>query len=300
MDRKHWHPAFCGAAELELRANRSDLIFESEHELSKKPLRIDLLIIKKNKNAVIKNEIGRLFRGYNLCEFKGLSSGLSIDDFFKVIGYAGIYKSLGKHVDEIPAEEITLTFIRNTYPRALFKRLRDLGIGITEEYPGVFYLTGNMIFKTQIIVTSALDEEKHSSLRILTDNAMESDVRRFLTELDITADPGDRYNADAVLHVSVSANPILYTRIQEDEEMCEPLKEIMKDEFDRVASEARAEGRTEGIINCILGLLEDLGNVTDHVRQILLAENDPKVLERWTKLAAHSSSIEEFEQAINA
>ena len=55
-----WHPAFCSAMELELRENKNDLIYEREHNLSRMPLKIDFLVIKKRTDAVIKNEIGDL------------------------------------------------------------------------------------------------------------------------------------------------------------------------------------------------------------------------------------------------
>ena len=54
-----WHPAFCAAAELELRFNKDDLEFKREYNLSKKPLQMDLLIIEKRKGVQIKNEIGK-------------------------------------------------------------------------------------------------------------------------------------------------------------------------------------------------------------------------------------------------
>lgn len=44
-----WHPAFCAAAELELRFNKDDLEFKREYNLSKKPLQMDLLIIEKKE-----------------------------------------------------------------------------------------------------------------------------------------------------------------------------------------------------------------------------------------------------------
>lgn len=65
-----WHPAFCAAAELELRLNKADLEFKREYNLSKKPLQMDLLIIEKRKNAQIQNEIGTIFRGHNVIEYK--------------------------------------------------------------------------------------------------------------------------------------------------------------------------------------------------------------------------------------
>ena len=48
-----WHPAFCAAAELELRFNKDDLEFKREYNLSKKPLQMDLLIIEKRKGVQI-------------------------------------------------------------------------------------------------------------------------------------------------------------------------------------------------------------------------------------------------------
>ena len=59
-DKIQWHPAFYGAAELEFRENKKDLIFEREYNLSKEPIRADLLIIKKATEAKIQNEIDQL------------------------------------------------------------------------------------------------------------------------------------------------------------------------------------------------------------------------------------------------
>ena len=62
-DKIQWHPAFYGAAELEFRENKKDLRFEREYNLSKEPIRIDLLIIKElNRGMKIKNEIGHIMR----------------------------------------------------------------------------------------------------------------------------------------------------------------------------------------------------------------------------------------------
>ncbi len=62
--KNHWHQPFGAAMRLEFKDNREGLDFEEEHELSREPLRIDLLIIKKKPGVKITNEIGRFFRGY--------------------------------------------------------------------------------------------------------------------------------------------------------------------------------------------------------------------------------------------
>ena len=76
-----WHPAFCAAAELELRFNKDDLEFKREYNLSKKPLQMDLLIIEKRKGVQIQNEIGKIFRAHNIIEFKSPDDGMTIDNF---------------------------------------------------------------------------------------------------------------------------------------------------------------------------------------------------------------------------
>ena len=104
-----WHHAFCAAAELELRLNKADLEFKREYNLSKKPLQMDLLIIEKRKNVQIQNEIGRIFRRHNVIEYKSPDDGMTIDDFFKTLGYAYLYKGLGEKVEQIPLEELTIS-----------------------------------------------------------------------------------------------------------------------------------------------------------------------------------------------
>ena len=120
-DKIQWHLGFCSAAELELIENKTELEFIREYNIGKEPLRIDLLIIKKRPGAVIKNEIGSIFKQHNLLEYKSPDDGFSIDDYYKAIGYACIYKSLGETVDAIPAQEITVSFFREAYPRACLK-----------------------------------------------------------------------------------------------------------------------------------------------------------------------------------
>lgn len=208
-----------------------DLEFDPEHQLSKEPLRMDMLVIKKDPTVSIKNEIGSIFKHHNVVEFKGIGDELSIDDYYKVIGYAALYKSLGKHVNEIPTEEISLTLIREAYPRNLLRILEGYGVTALEKYKGIYYLTGNIVFDTQIIVTRELDGNKHSSLKILSKNAQESDVCKFLEEAKLAKESGDLQNIDAVLRVSLSANKKLYEELRRNDKMCQALKELMKDEI---------------------------------------------------------------------
>lgn len=130
-----WHPGFYATTEIELRSNKNDLHFIREYNLSKKPLQIDMLIIEKLKNVQIQNEIGKLFRKYNVIEYKSPDDEMNIDDFFKTVGYAYLYKGLGEKVNQIPLEELTASLFRERKPLDLMKELTKYGCMIEKYVP---------------------------------------------------------------------------------------------------------------------------------------------------------------------
>ncbi len=249
-----WHPGFYGAAELEFISNKGDLEFQREFNLSKEPIRMDLLIIKKLSNIRTKNEIGHIFRKFNVVEYKSNDDALSIDDYYKTVGYACLYKGLGETVDQIPANELTISIFRESYPREMFEAMKNLGLEIKERYPGIYYISGKQaLFDTQVVVTKQLNRETHRTLRVLSKHVKEEDVRAFVEEAALISEPGDRNNVDAVLQVSVSANKEIYEAIRRcDKVMCEALRELMKEDFEKQEQETRQ-----------VTLLEDIKNLMD-------------------------------------
>lgn len=246
-----WQPGFYGAAELEFLSNKSDLEFQREFNLSKEPIRMDLLIIKKLTNVRIENELGHIFKRFNVVEYKNPDDALSIDDYYKTTGYACLYKGLGETVDQIPADELTISIFRESYPREMFKSMKNLGLEIKERYPGIYYISGKQaLFDTQIVVTKQLANETHRTLRVLSKHATEEDVRAFIKNATKISEPGDRNNVDAVLQVSVSANKEIYEAIRRcDKVMCEALRELMKEDFEKQERETKQETLLEAIRN---------------------------------------------------
>ena len=98
-DNIKWHPAFYAATELELHENIHELEIIPEYNLSKEPIRIDLIIFKNNDNTKIKNEIGHIMKKFNIIEYKSPDDIMSIDDFFKTLGYACLFKGYGESID---------------------------------------------------------------------------------------------------------------------------------------------------------------------------------------------------------
>ena len=237
-----WHPAFVGGIELALRNYKNELTFESEHPLSKKPLQMDMLVVKKNADLVIDNAIGRIFRMHNVLEYKSPDDGLTIDDFYKVMAYACLYKSLASHVDEIPGDEISMSLFRDNTPVQMFKDLQKLGSIIEEKEHGIYYITGMINMPVQVVVISELEDTDSVALRVLSQKARSEDVLAFTELIGSLKDKDDKENADAVYQVSMAANRETYEDLKGGyPEVFEAMKEFMKPEIDQMIEDSKLE-----------------------------------------------------------
>ena len=243
-EKIQWHPAFAAAIGLEFRDDYKDVIIQQEYNLSKEPIRIDLPISRTDGSSRrFGNEIGHIMKTYNIIEYKSPEDSLNIDDYYKTIGYAGLYKGMGEYVNKIPAREVTVSMFCTRKPVKMFNMLKEDGTIIEQRYPGVYYIKGNTLFPVQIVVVKELNSTLHSSLRVLSDSADREDVETFLQNSVKTSEPWEREDIDAVLQASVSANKELYEEIRRDSGMCQALRELMKDEIDK-----EIEGAEAGII----------------------------------------------------
>ena len=259
-----WHPAFCSALRLELLEDAENLEFTDEFQFTEKPLQIDCTVVKVKKDCKIKNEIGKIFRKHNIFEYKSPKDELNIDTFYKAVAYACLYKVLPNHVDEIPAEEITITLIRDRKPVKLLGELEKSGYGYKKEAAGIYYVNGAM-FPMQIIESSELDVDMHVQLKALTNHLEESLMRQYLLQVS-TFEGREKNLADIVLQVIVNSN---MEKVREwkgsEQTMCEALRVLMKEELkeERVAGlregrlEGQREGQREGQIRAYASLVQD-------------------------------------------
>lgn len=229
-DTIQWHPAFCSAMELELRENKKDLIYEREHNLSKMPLKIDFLVIKKKPNVIIKNEIGDFFLGNNIFEYKSPNDDVNIGTFYKALSYACLYKSEAGNVEEIIDTDITVSLVREQKPVKLLKQLGEK-YTVTEKTNGIYRIDG-MLFPMQILVTKELNEESHVWVTSLTRTLSRERAHKLLYNYSALKDNEDKRNADSVMNVTSQANIELFKKmIQEGDHMCEELKELLAPEI---------------------------------------------------------------------
>ena len=264
--RTQWHPAFCAAVKLELIENKGDLDYTNEYNLNSKPIQMDLLVIKKSKDVEIKNEIGKIFRGHNIMEYKSPEDSLNVDTYVKVLGYACLYKASEVHVGEIVLDDITITLVREGKPRELLKWFVKNDYEVCEVYKGIYYIEKIGSFPIQVIVSGELSTENQKWLTALSSNLKQKDAERIVLQAESLKQKDMKVYADSVLQATIKANEAMFHKIREESEyMCEALRELMKEDLDEALAKGtklgreagREEGREEGRETLIIGALQN-------------------------------------------
>ncbi|MBQ8638221.1 MAG: hypothetical protein IJ468_03545 [Lachnospiraceae bacterium] len=270
-----WHPGFCSTFRLEMKHCKNALHYQQEYNLTRKPLQIDLLVTKESDDSVIHNELGKLFRKYNIVEYKSPDDSLSVDTYFKTLGNACLFKSNGERgVDSIHVEDVTISLIRKAKPHKFFRWLRNHNYVIEEKYPGVYYVKRNVVFATQVIVIRELDPGKHLWLTSLTRKLEVKTARTLVEAANQLTDSDDRIHADAMLSVVMDANPEIFERLKKaGGTMCEALLRLMAPEVEEIKQKAVAEAVKKNTESTTISLLVQLVQ-----QELLTAEQAAKQL----------------------
>ena len=119
---------------------------------------------------------------FNLLEIKGIGSSVTINSYYKLIGYAGLL--IAQTGKEIPYSglDISLTLLSFCYPRKLIKHLKkDRKLTVAKISPGVYYINKET-FHTQIIVAKELPPEENLYLRCLTNELQNTGLAKRLDD----------------------------------------------------------------------------------------------------------------------
>lgn len=272
-----WHPAFQASIQIEFEAEAEKLTFEPEHLLSKKPMQMDELIIKVAENEAIHKNIGRIFRRYNIIEYKSPNDNLTINDFYKVYGYCCFYQSDTDKICEIPPEELTITFICNHFPRRMVQHLKEFRrLDIIHVEAGIYYITGDA-FPIQLLVTRELDPKENLWLQSLRNNMSKpEEIETLLKEYE-TKKSSKLYQA--AMEVITRANWDAVKEVKET--MCEALKELMAEEFqeqEELVTKRVTEQVTEEFIRTLSKSITDVDKLAELLN--LPVEQINKVLDK--------------------
>ncbi len=276
-----WHPGFVAAMDMELSRNREKLKLESEHNLNRKPLEIDLLVIKKEPYEEIHNEIGKLFRGHNIMEYKSPSDTININTLYKVTSYACLYKSYETVTETVKENDITISIVRETKPEKLFKYFKENNVEVTMPYKGIYYVNWIPLFPIQIIATRELEQDKHMWIKALTDKMEKEDMEKLIEKSSEISNEHEKELVESILEVTLKANSSVAEKLIGDVKMGEMILKIVQPLILEKEKKAKTEGIQEGIQEGIekgiekgkiLGAIEILRsfNSNDDIKTIIM------------------------------
>jgi hypothetical protein len=233
-----WHPAFFDAIQLELLDYRNSLEFLYEYQLTAEPLRVDTVIIKKPPEIHIDKNFARIFKEFNLVEYKSPEDYLSINDFYKVYGYACLYAAL----NNVSITGLTLTFVVNRSPRELIKHLAGTReYAVTEMYPGIREIRGD-ILPIQIIENKRLSSADNLWLKSLTGGLDLESTRVILKE---GSKKGKEAPVRAYLDVILRANSAMIREVLNMSDSTLTIETVLEEAGLAAKYELKGEARGE-------------------------------------------------------
>lgn len=159
---RQWHPMFVKSIEVALKdAQPGQLEIIPEVSLSSKPLDIDVLVIINKGEPKLKHPISRIFRRYNVIEYKSPEDYLAPEDFDKALVYARWHQVLENPKQDLQ-NQYSISCISSTYPRAMMQRIRDRGLIIEKHNPtnGLYQVRGEM-YPIQVVVLNQIDNPEY-------------------------------------------------------------------------------------------------------------------------------------------
>lgn len=185
---------------------------------------------------------------------------MSINDFYRIYGYACFYKADRGREDAVIIDEITITFVCYHFPQKLINHLQtDRNYSTIKAEKGIYHIKGDKI-PIQLVVVSKLQTEKNLWLKSLNDNLREEEIRSELL-------PAYRGHKDSHLYQSVMDMIVRANRekFEEVKDMCKALEELMQEELDEMRKSGLQEGKQEGEVrvNCLNRLLAGQNRIED-------------------------------------
>ncbi|MCL1790491.1 MAG: hypothetical protein FWG40_03890 [Peptococcaceae bacterium] len=255
-------------------------MYENEHLLSKEALKIDVLIIKKEREVRIEKNIGRIFRNHNIFEYKSETDSLTVSDYDKVLAYGLLYSVF----EGVPKSDITLTFAFTKHPRELIKSLEgERKLTVDDKGGGIYYIEGE-IFPVQLLERNRLSKEDNLFLKNLGSKLSFDDVMSILSA----------HREQRILEM----NNVYLDRVRQANKLI--FMEVMNmstatEYFFEVADkkgwleEKRREGREEGELRVLVHLIHRkmLKNKTREqiIEELELNDAEVKILDRFDEYA---------------
>jgi hypothetical protein len=165
-------------------AERGDVELIGQCELSRGPLKIDIVIIKKNSDVELEPAWSKAFRRYNLVEYKSpVDKAPTLAVFDKLMGYTRLYASQ----NEVKVCDMTATLVCAREPRKLFKALKeDYGYKILRAGNGIYYIREKGWDAEKSLAIQVVAQESEFLLRALDNKMLDAATVEKVAEFMVT------------------------------------------------------------------------------------------------------------------
>ena len=230
--KSDWHrgfEAFLKADAYEAIGGQAEVIVE--HPLGEAPPRIDFIVWLHDDETKLQKSIYRIFRRFNVIEYKNPHDNLNWRVIYKAIGYASLYLGLAKSEEERPKDQITISIFRAVKNPDLFKELEEAGHLEADEIKGIYHVHGLTEFPFQIVIMTELEGKEYAAARAMVDQdrAKPEDILQLLDCIQEEKDEIVRDHMREVLDLISKKNPTtIKTLGRRNTEMSDVLLEILE------------------------------------------------------------------------
>lgn len=215
VKNREYHPAFICACKLVWDPNKLNLDFYEEHAVTVEPIRTDLLILK-DPNTEITDQIGSFFRTYNFIQFKSEDDKLEPDDLLKEINYAISFKLL---YADVRFEDCSLTIFCPPDVINVLSFLEQYGYPVRYgNNPNIMYVDLCFNLKMQIVVLGDLAGEnyEYAPFNMFTKKLDEKRTLDFTKFNESYIQPGDEDRLkqyETILNLMLDKKPEIMRKI---------------------------------------------------------------------------------------
>ena len=197
-----YHPPFRDAMIQIFEHDICKYEYKKEYPINSLSNKFDLMIIKKRKDSVSGKGLGKIFRKYNIFEYKSPGQALGVREYHIVMAYANLYAG---YMKKVQFEELTVSFVREGKPRKLFDYFKEYGFQISMPENGIYYVKRQYHIDMQIIVTRELGDE-YIWLKALSSRLKKEDVIKLTEEAKKEQNPLGKMRIRTILDLVSELN----------------------------------------------------------------------------------------------
>ena len=281
-----WHSFFLVAFRLEFLPDNDKIEITENYAINHDSFKADIFLVKKTKDAVLKNPLGKHFNLYNIIEYKSEDAALNLVSLWQLLTYGYGFLYTNKCSDR----DLHLFLVRAGYPRSLEKEIKARGGEMVELEKGVYEIKLPII-RTFFINLKEIDEDVHTTLVAVRRN-IEPELYDKVTDKAMKREKIDNPDWHAYMNAVFQANKEYIDKIRKEmnavylhtyEEFLEYMygprySNMILEREAKNRAEGRAEGRVEGRaegaeiglakVNTLYTILKDKGRSNDVLRAI--------------------------------